>query len=484
MAFDSFNPALRQLVARLTKSAVIWSFTAVALRLASTILLLPLILRRIPPEHLGLWYIFLALGAVAALVDFGFAPTVSRVTAYAWAGAAELNPLGPPAAVLATGDSQPNYILLSRLIGTLRAYYRYVGLLLITVMGVGGGAWVWHKTASLPEANSLRIAWCVYALGACTTFMNSLWSDLLIGINGVRQSQLLMVVGQIGFYVIAITGLLLGAGIWALVLGNVVSAVTTRLLFRAAFVRLAHWTDKLPKPQIDRSIVAAMWPTAWRTGLVTIAGYSIVQANTIICSAFLDLKTTASYGLSVQLITTLVGVSSVWLQVKFPLINQLRAQGRLDAIVPLFINRMHLAIVTFAAGAVLSVWLLPTLLRMMAARTEVLPRDMLIVFFIVQFLEMHHSLYGGLVYTEHRNPFLLPAAISGVLIVSTSILLTPRIGVWGLILSAGLVQLCFNNWWAVLRAIRGLGDAGIGYWRRFFDMRTALARIKTTAALA
>jgi hypothetical protein len=41
--------------------------------------------------------------------------------------------------------------------------------------------------------------------------------------------------------------------------------------------------------------------------------------------------------------------------------------------------------------------------------------------------------------------------------VVASVILTPLMGLWGMILSMGVVQLCFNNWWPVLRGLKGLG---------------------------
>jgi len=87
----------------------------------------------------------------------------------------------------------------------------------------------------------------------------------------------------------------------------------------------------------------------------------------------------------------------------------------------------------------------------------------------IQFLEMHHSLYGQLVLTENRNPFLRPALISGGAIAVLSVLLTPRLGIWGMLLSTGFVQACFNNWWPIGRAIRGLDLTVRGYARYFFS---------------
>src|SRR5689334_17996727 len=88
--------SVRQFFSRVVRTAVAWSFLATALRFGSALFVLPIILRTVPSEELGLWYVFLSFGALATLVDFGFAPTISRVTSYLWAGAQELRPYGLP----------------------------------------------------------------------------------------------------------------------------------------------------------------------------------------------------------------------------------------------------------------------------------------------------------------------------------------------------------------------------------------------------
>src|SRR3977135_2891590 len=85
---------MRQLIQRVSRSAVSWSLIAAVLRFGSSLLLLPLILWRIPSDELGLWYVFISLGALAALMDLGFAHTVTRAAGYLWAGARMLLPFG------------------------------------------------------------------------------------------------------------------------------------------------------------------------------------------------------------------------------------------------------------------------------------------------------------------------------------------------------------------------------------------------------
>ena len=114
---------MRQILNRIFRTAVAWSFIATALRFGSALFVLPLLLRSVPSEELGLWYVFLSFGALATLVDFGFSTTINRVTAYLWAGARELSPYGLPKSVdLADRQRgvEPNMSLLSRLIAALK----------------------------------------------------------------------------------------------------------------------------------------------------------------------------------------------------------------------------------------------------------------------------------------------------------------------------------------------------------------------------
>ena len=460
---------MRQLVQRISRSTVSWSLIAAALRFGSSLLLLPLILWRIPSDEVGLWYVFVSLGALAGLMDLGFAHTATRGTGYLWAGSGMLLPLGidlvdPLRGTDAAGAAihrQPNLPMLSNLVASLRVYYLSASGLLLLLLTTVGGAWIWSRSTGLAQAHSIRLAFLVYAMGVSLGFANSLWPSLLAGINAVKEAQQITIVCLLVFVSLAAAGLLAGLGIWALVIGTIVAGFGERLFGRTVFFRLVP----LLPGKFDRSVLRALWPNAWRTAAVGLGAFMTFQANTLICSAFLDLRTTASYGLSLQAVTALVGISSIWVRVRLPEINHLRAQGMVERIPWIFRQRIVFALLTFGAGAVALLLLGRPLLELLNARTQLLPTALLATLLLIQLLEMHHSLYAELVYSENVNPFVRPALISGLAIIILSVLLTPRFGVWGMLLAGGLVQLCFNNWWPVVRAIQGLGPAGQNYWR-------------------
>ena len=54
-----------------------------------------------------------------------------------------------------------------------------------------------------------------------------------------------------------------------------------------------------PPPNVDsKSLLAVLWPNSWRTGLQFLSVYLATQANTLLCSHYLGLGVTSSYGLT------------------------------------------------------------------------------------------------------------------------------------------------------------------------------------------
>ncbi len=95
-AGESTSPGA--LLKRLNNSTVVWSWMYNALRLASAVILLPLVLHKLPTPELGMYYVLMAQVALVPLVDFGFGPTIGRFVSYAMGGAETIQGPGPPPA--------------------------------------------------------------------------------------------------------------------------------------------------------------------------------------------------------------------------------------------------------------------------------------------------------------------------------------------------------------------------------------------------
>ncbi len=70
-------------------------------------------LRMLSSDELGIWYVFLAIGAMTQMLDMGFSPTITRNVSYAYAGAEKLEKEG--IGNVGNGVQQINFILLGKI---------------------------------------------------------------------------------------------------------------------------------------------------------------------------------------------------------------------------------------------------------------------------------------------------------------------------------------------------------------------------------
>ena len=473
MADESIATTFRagwELFHRTRRSAVAWGLLGTILRIIGGLIVLPLSARKLSSEHLGLWYVFLSLQGIATLFDLGFSPAVVRAAGYLWAGARQLRAFGvEPIEQDKEAPSGPNYELLSHLVATMRVYYRALGSVSGLIMLVTGGAWIWYRTQTFADANTLRLCYAFFVVGGFLNVTGDLWPALLSGVNGVQSAQKILCGSALINFLVTSIGLIAGLDIWALALGVIASGFFLRQAGRVSFARLAG-SSLSAGATLKFGLIRKLWPIAWRTGFVSLGAFLVLSANTLICSYLLDLKITASYGLSLTILTMLATASSTFTQVKLPIANQLRPEGRLSEIADIWIQRTRMSILAYVAGTTLVVFGLNFLLQLVGSHTPPLPRPQLALACLICGLEMHHVLYAGLVISENQNPFVAPALISGLATVALSVILTPRLGVWGLLISQGIVQASFNNWWTVYRAIKGLGLSWSNYWHRYLRL--------------
>ena len=458
---------------RVYRSAVAWTLVFAAVRSCGNLLVLPLMVRRLSQEDLGFWYVFLSLAGISALVDMGFFTSMSRAAAYLWAGAEKLERFGiTPAREEVTVTREPNYRLLADLVKTMRLYYVWLALLVTAVMATFGTAWILHQSHHFMESRAILASWLLFLGAIFLNTVSGMWHPLLSGINQVRLNQQILIWGLLANYAATFLGLLLGAGLLAPVLGYLMMGLVSRIAAQVMFDRLTQATRFRRSARWSASLLTTLWPTAWRTGIVTIGIYATLNLSTLICTAFLGLKTAASFGLSLQLVLAAMSVATGFFIVKIPLIAQLQAQGRRSEISQIVFPRMRWFWAVYIALSAIAVFFGEPILRdLLHSNTPLLSRAVFTGLFFVIGLEGHHAIFRELTLTSNQNPFATPVIISGALIVCLSIILVGRIGIWGVIIAPGIVQICFNNWWTVLVGLRSIGNSAGDYISSLFNFR-------------
>lgn len=440
---------------RLLNSAVAWSWGFNVLRLASGMILLPLVLTRLATNDLGMYYVLLSLAALVPLVDFGFSPTVGRFVGYAMGGAESIQAQG---VALPGKSSSPNYRMLWDLLGTTRTIYRYLTLVLLVVLGCWGTYVVElriHDTSSLLLT---RLAWAATLATALFDLYSYWWVHYLRSMNEVVAATRIGALASAIRLLVAAVLLLAGGGLLSLPIGTLFGSILQRELARRRIRRLIepHRQAAAGPPTNYLSVV---WPNTWRTGVQLLSSYLTVNANTAICLHVFGLAANAQYGLSIQLLTFLNGMSAVWVFVKWPLIQQYQARHDVAGVRRIMRTRVWLQLLTFLAGCAALLLAGPFLLHWAGGGKQLLALPWLMALMLNTLFETQFNTWGTLLATENRLDYLWPTVATNVLSLLFSIALThfTSLGLGSLVAGPLLAGCLFNYWYWPPYAARRLG---------------------------
>ena len=449
---------------RLPNSTIVWSWVFNGFRLAAGLLLLPLVLRKLSTEELGMYYVLLSQVALAPVIDFGFSPTILRFVSYAMGGAETIQAHG----VSKGTGAGPNFSLLWQLFFTTRALYRVMTLIVFVILGAWGTYIVELRIHETPSPDVTRVAWVITIIATVLNVYSSWAPVFLRGMNEVLLSVRITVLASVVRFVLAAGLLLAGAGLMSLPLGDLTGSLIQQVIARRACLRRLRRQPPPAKADVWQNL-RIMWPNSWRLGLLSVAGYLTVNANTLICLSVLGLAANARYGLSIQLLGVISGMACVWTQVKWPLIGQQRARHDYTAIQRTLWPRMWLQYLTFLAMAAGLLLCGQPLLQMFGSGKQLLPLPWLALLAINSFLETQVGIWGMLISTENRIPFLWPS-VAGCLLsfaLSLTLIHTTSLGLGAFVLAPLLAHSLFNYWYWPLHAAHGIQTS----WSRFMFSR-------------
>src|SRR6266542_1329625 len=451
-------------LARLWNSAVVLSWGMNGLRLASGVLLLPLLLYLLPTNDLGFYYVLLSLQAIVPLLDFGVAVSVDRSVSYAMGGARQLTAHGldpdrPP-------DGRPNYALVWKLAQATRVFY---GLLALLVLFVLGGIGTGMIRLGVHETSRPMVAWLAWGLALSNVALDiyaGWWNVLLRGMNQVLASARILFVGYALKLAVSCVLLLLGAGLASVFAAGILSSFLIRWWSRRTCLRLLP-PEEDPRP--GRAEVVALlrilWPNSWRVGLQLFSGYLGSNANALICFKLFGLAANAQYGLSLQVVTIIQGMAMVWTSVKWPVVGQCRARRDDAALRHLLWARVWLQVLTYCVLAAGAFFFGPSLLRWMGSNKELMAASWFLLLLANGLLESLVGFWTTLLSTENRVPSLWPMVTTNVVNLLLVLLLTQStdLGLGAFAVVPLVTGSLFNYWYWPKAGARSLQTTWLRY---------------------
>ena len=447
---------------KVSKKDVIWSYIALFFNIGAGLIVLPLILHMLSTEEIALNYLMLTFGSMVALIDFGFAPQFGRNITYVFSGAQDLKKEG---LTESTGE-EINYQLLKNLIDVAKRVYFYLSIIVLLILLTFGTAYIYYVTKGFTIVDNSFLIWVIYSISTYFNIYFYYYSSLLTGRGLIMESKKAMMLQKIVYIIISYALLLSGFGLLGVCIANLISPFVNRWLCYHYFydndlkIKLSQYISE--KDEI-KQLFSVIWYNAKKLGINFLGAYAITKFSMFVAGIYLSAADVSSYGLMIQVVTIATGVSTAFFTSYVPKISSLRVSGNRNNLIKTFAFSMDTFYLLFIICSFLIVLAGPTALKIIGSNAT-LPTDLiLITFLLITLLENNHANFATYITTGNDVPFVTAALLSGffICLLDFVVLQFTTLGLLGIVLVQGLVQLCYNNWYWPRSVCK---DMGISYF--------------------
>lgn len=456
-------------VVKTSRADVIWNYVGTIVSMASGFVLLPLLVRFLTPDELGLWYVFVAVSNLAMLFEFGFNPTFARNIIYVISGARRLTQEGCDFDSVGEGI---DWHLLKTVVRATKFVYACIATVVVLVLATAGTAYIDLVSASVPGAGR----WVSWAIFCSSVFLNLyfLYSiTLLRGYGDVAGENRAKTLARISQLLVSALLLFAGMGLVGASLGYLANGVLLRVFasfqlgkHRSICIGLAGDSSSTSVREI-RNILSTVSHVAWRDGFVQLACYASTQAMSIVGSLTLGLAETGTYSVLLQLANAVYHFAGAYPKSFYPAFQAAHAAHEVDRQRVIVSKGIVVYWGLFAAGAMGVAFVIMPLLPFIK---EGFSPDLPLFLALCLYLSLwnQHSIFCNYIVGMNEIPYMLGYVVAALIGVPLSYLLAGPLGwgAWGLVLGQAVSQAIYNNWrWPTYLA----GKIGTTYRRLMMD---------------
>ena len=430
-----------------TKKDIIWSYVGIITSMGTNFAILPFLIKYLSSDMLGLWYVYLSIGGIVILFDFGFNPTFARNIAYCWSGAKSLERQG----VVFSESQGPNYELLTKVIAICEKLYLRIALVALIILAIPGTLYVFRISGNLFNSTIL-ISWFIYVLAVVANLYYGYYATLLRGVGAISDYNKANVIARIIQISTSITLLMLGFGIIGVSLAYLLNGMFIRLISRNKFYSYSNMKCKLKNytsfEDVElKTIFFNIFSNAKKDGVVFVSNYLAGQCSTLVCSTYLTLSQTGAYSIAVQLATAIATIAAALFTAYLPSFQSLYINNNIEQTKKMLSSSMVIYTVLYWLGFVVLMcvgipfikWIKPS---------AILESSIIATVFVYEFLYKRHSYYASYISCTNSIPYVTSYIISSIGGLALSIILIRAfdLEIWGLILGQLIIQLAYNNW--------------------------------------
>lgn len=426
-----------------SKRGLAWGFAAQIMSVGLWLVMLPVILRFMDRASVGVWFVFLSVSALVALLEMGFQYVLARNFSYVYAGAREVHAAGLQPG---TGPLDPQ--LLQTLVAASRRIYTIIAVLAVIAFGTFGSAYVYSVVPASLSTSTVLWSWAAFSTSYVITLYASYCNAILQGRGDIQISNQITVLGKATQLIVSLTFVAAGFGLIGLGIGVLTSALLSAYVaFRSAYDRSRPEMVHRPVVAAEvRDLIKTLWHNASRYGLVLIGAFLILEANVLIAASRIGVVETASYSLAVQVLMVAQTVAVLPFNLSLPRLSHLHAIGDRTDTYNVFSTALATSLVLYTVLAACVLWAASPLLTLIGASTPLPRQGVLALMALIGLLQVNHGVCGNFIATRNEIPFARASVVTGICVAVLGWLAAPVWGILGVVVATGACQLAYNNW--------------------------------------
>lgn len=412
----------------------------------SGLIMLPFAVTRLNPAELAVWYLYLTIQALVALLDFGLTDTFIRFFSYVFSGVREFKEGELPTP---SEDGKIDATLLAALLDAAKRIYGVMtvaaGLLMVTV----GTLYIHAMTASAELQSSVWPSWMAFVLTMMAQTFFQWQSAPLIGSGRTRRNYVIAVRSrtvQVGATVLA---LWIHPSLTVMSCAFALGALAMRIDYHYALKPVYALVGTHSKNQPQHGDLNRMLLRSARQLGSSVVG--ILLTNRLVALAvawYGGLIVSAQYAIANQALVALTSIAFVVQTMLGPKIAKAGVHGDRETQRGLFSVSLVFGWSVYLIGGLCLAFLIPTLLLDIGSSVTLPPMTILVLMIGLYALEMNMFTSTRMITTASNTvPYwrsmLMTGAAIVMLVLSAGQL---ELGLAGILLGQLAPQLAYNYW--------------------------------------
>jgi len=394
-----------------------WAYLATVSRIASGVLLLPLIIFSLPSKDVAFWSMLLSFSALIAVLDFGFSSAFKRNISYVCTGVDGLSTVG--IMTLDNDRESVNKNLFISLINAMKRLYAKLTLVGLFLFGIIGTFYIF----SFLENHNLEIfeyilIWFVFLLVCLFSIYNFYLDAIIEGSGNIVIAKKIQVISALIYLFLGSISLIFNFGLLWVVISQGISIIVGRVISRVFISRnITNGITYCGEKGDHENILNLISPNAIRSGITGVGIYVLQRGPILLSGLYLSTDLFASLGITFQLVYIISNLSSIFLTASSPRLSSLFARGSYSEIRSIYLKGMFYVGLTYFVAFLILFFTSNLINSVLESSINLLSGILLLLCFTSSLIQSLWIKSCGVISLSNEVPHLKSTLISSIVVV-------------------------------------------------------------------